>query len=143
MSLTFATTDLMMLSVALFLGLRTVPHDAASAGLVDLGGIGFWQLPLVREAGGVPIGRRLEGLPPGSRAMHVHAVRACSGRDLESAGARFYSYNPSHGVQNKNGPDAGDFPQIAVRADGGCAIDRVGGSVAAFEVTTGPIRDHD
>ena len=70
--------------------------------------------------GGVVIRVELQGLPPGYKAMHIHAVGTCEDHDHGFVASKAH-LNPGgkkHGVMNPEGPDAGDLPNIYVHADG-------------------------
>lgn len=58
-----------------------------------------------------------QGLPPGAKAVHVHAVGRCEGR-FDSAGDHFNPRGRQHGALNPAGPHAGDLPNITIGADG-------------------------
>lgn len=61
----------------------------------------------------------VQGLPPGAKGVHVHAVGTCEGPDFTSAGGHFNPDGRQHGALNHpRGPHAGDLPNITVGADG-------------------------
>lgn len=67
---------------------------------------------------GVKISLKVEGLEPGKHGVHLHETAKCEGPDFESAGAHFNPDNAEHGVENENGPHAGDLPNVEVAEDG-------------------------
>jgi Cu-Zn family superoxide dismutase len=60
----------------------------------------------------------VQGLPPGAKAVHVHAVGRCEGPGFNSAGDHFNPMNRQHGALNPVGPHAGDLPNLTVGNDG-------------------------
>ena len=67
--------------------------------------------------GGVTVAYDFKGLPPGEHALHIHAVAKCE-PPFASAGPHFNPQNKKHGLENAEGPHAGDMPNFKVAADG-------------------------
>ena len=72
--------------------------------------------------GSVRLQVQVRGLPAGQHGIHFHQFGACA----PTFGAAGEHYNPMgkmHGLENPNGPHAGDLPNLTVNADGTGALD--------------------
>ena len=68
--------------------------------------------------GGVKIQVKVTGLTPGKHGIHLHAVGKCDPPDFKSAGAHFNPGEKHHGLQNPEGPHAGDLPNLSIGNNG-------------------------
>jgi len=67
---------------------------------------------------GVKITVKVENLPPGLHALHIHEKGRCAPPDFKTAGGHFNPFGKQHGLKNPQGPHAGDLPDIQVGPDG-------------------------
>lgn len=93
-------------------------QETAHAEFKNAGGksVGTARLRSTKE--GVAISMRVNDLPPGLHAVHIHATGKCEGPAFASAGGHFNPDNMKHGLKNPDGPHAGDLPDLYVNKDG-------------------------
>jgi Cu-Zn family superoxide dismutase len=70
------------------------------------------------KAGGVSIKVNFKNLPEGQHALHFHMTAKCEGPAFTSAGGHFNPEGKKHGLENPDGPHAGDMPNFTVTAKG-------------------------
>lgn len=67
---------------------------------------------------GVEISTHVRNLPPSLHGYHIHEYGLCETPTFETAGGHFNPDGKAHGFNNKNGPHAGDLPNLEVEEDG-------------------------
>ncbi len=92
--------------------------EHASAVLRDGDGQALGVARLTEDATGqVHVNVHVKDLSPGLHGIHFHAIGSCL-PPFTSAGAHFNPSGGEHGLENPNGPHAGDLPNLEVNAAG-------------------------
>ncbi|MEO6526242.1 MAG: superoxide dismutase family protein [Gemmatimonadaceae bacterium] len=91
----------------------------ASATLFDATGRQVGVVALTDAGSGVAILGTFQSLPAGQHGIHFHAVGRCDAAGaFASAGAHVNPASRKHGLENSEGPHAGDLPNFEVGATG-------------------------
>jgi superoxide dismutase, Cu-Zn family len=101
-------------------------HAAGEA----IGNLTMTQLP----DGTVMVSAEVKGMPPGDHGFHIHAVGSCA-PNFDAAGPHYNPQSKQHGLENPDGPHAGDLPSITVRPDGGGTLSA---KTTLVTITPGP-----
>jgi superoxide dismutase, Cu-Zn family len=94
------------------------PQGGAPMALINsagqtIGTVRAWQTP-----GGISFRINASGLPHGVHGIHVHPIGRCDPPDFASAGTHWNPTGRQHGLNNPQGPHAGDMPNVTVAANG-------------------------
>jgi len=92
--------------------------EKAKATLVNSQGQKVGEAKLEETAHGVKITLKVENLPPGVHAFHIHEKGDCNHPDFMTSGGHFNPEGKKHGLKNPEGPHAGDLPNLVVGEDG-------------------------
>ena len=114
--LTLGTT---MVLTVVFVGVARAQDQGAMAQLQDASGNSIGTARFTENpGGGVNITLQAQGLEPGEHGIHIHEKGDCSSSDFKSAGEHLNPTNAKHGLENPEGPHAGDLPDLTVNQDG-------------------------
>jgi Cu-Zn family superoxide dismutase len=96
------------------------------APIIDTKGAEVGMLTLTQDGDSVRLAVRVRGLSGGLHGIHFHENSRCDTPDFASAGGHFNPEGRHHGLENPQGPHAGDLPNL-----------RVTGGMADTTLTTG------
>lgn len=139
-----------ILGILLLGTVLTAPAGAAAGGrhasatFLDVSGNTVGWARLVEDATGVVhVNVHVDGLAPGRHGIHIHGVGACT-PTFGAAGGHYNPLGDQHGLDNPDGPHAGDLPNLAVNPQGvghlDATTDRVtisAGPATLFDTTSG------
>jgi Cu-Zn family superoxide dismutase len=94
------------------------PRHAQGA-FIDASGSEIGFVHLTQDGRGiVHVNVQVEGLSTGLHGIHLHAVGSCVAPSFASAGGHYNPLGHEHGLENPNGPHAGDLPNLVVDETG-------------------------
>ncbi len=119
------TLALAVVGLAMGSGAIWAVGERAAAPLRNAEGHVLGMAIFTQEPHGVRISVTVKGLSPGEHGIHIHAVGKCEPPDFLSAGPHFNPTNKKHGLNNPEGPHAGDLPNLVVGEDGSAVYEHI------------------
>jgi Cu-Zn family superoxide dismutase len=96
--------------------------EQASAAMMDANGESVGSVTLRATQQGTLLHAKLENLPAGAHAFHIHTVGVCE-PPFTSSGGHFNPDGKKHGFDSADGMHAGDMPNIHVPESGALEIE--------------------
>lgn len=116
----------------------------AMATFMNAEGTEIGAVTLTQGDGTVAITGNLEGVTPGDHGMHFHETGNCDGSTgFESAGGHFNPADHQHGLENPDGPHAGDLPNVTAIDDGTVPVELTTDLISLAEGEDGYVFDDD
>ncbi len=86
---------------------------------IDASGAVIGWVHLTQDGRGiVHVNVQVDGLSSGLHGIHLHAVGSCVAPTFASAAGHYNPLSHEHGLENANGPHAGDLPNLVADASG-------------------------
>ena len=115
----FVSAAVAGLAFAPLLGCAAVePEGGPPSPLINSSGQTIGSVRAWQTTGGVSFRVYATGLPHGVHGIHVHPIGRCDPPDFSTAGTHWNPTGKQHGLNNPNGPHAGDMPNVTVAANG-------------------------
>jgi Cu-Zn family superoxide dismutase len=93
------------------------PGPSVTTVLKDRQGRSVGRVIVTETPHGLLVRGGVEGLPPGTHAIHFHETGKCEA-PFTTAGAHLNPSHKAHGMLSPAGPHAGDLPNLVVPASG-------------------------
>ena len=123
-------------------GVETARVAVRRVTFIDTTGEEIGTATLMQTANGVLVQADLNMLPPGEHGFHFHETGACEWPSFESAGSHLAGKHGAHGFLMKQGPHAGDMPNVYVPGNGVLKVEEFNPNVSLWNGPS-PLLDRD
>lgn len=132
------------LTLALILPAIAQDQASATATFMNADGTEIGVVTLTQGESGVSLSGELSGVEPGEHGFHFHQTGDCdASANFESAGSHFNPTDHQHGLENPEGPHAGDLPNVTADAAGNVTLDLSTDTVSLEEGDPAYVFDED
>jgi Cu-Zn family superoxide dismutase len=117
----FAAGPALVILLATTVAAGPTSPNRAGGTFVDVSGADIGWVKLTQDRGGiVHVNVKVDGLTAGLHGIHIHAVGSCASAAaaFDGAGGHYNPLGHEHGLENTNGPHAGDLPNLVVDLEG-------------------------
>jgi Cu-Zn family superoxide dismutase len=126
----------------------TMPAWAQDAGatakFISADGNELGEITLTQAEGGVVVKGTVTSITPGEHGIHFHETGDCDAASaFETAGGHFNPTSHQHGLDNPEGPHAGDLPNVTADGQGNVALDFTTDTISLTEGDDGYVFDDD
>lgn len=135
---------LLTLSLASLMLATPALAQQATGTFLNLDGSEAGTVTLTQAEGGVTLSGEAMGLSEGDHGIHFHTTGTCdAAAKFETAGDHFNPTDHQHGLENAEGPHAGDLPNISAAADGSAQFELTSQTISLVESEDGYVFDED
>jgi superoxide dismutase, Cu-Zn family len=99
-------------------GTQQAGAEQITVNLINADGGSAGNATLTQRDDGVEIAIHVMGIEPGLHGFHVHETGQCEPPAFTSAGGHFAPEGRQHGLENPEGPHAGDLPNLRAAENG-------------------------
>jgi Cu-Zn family superoxide dismutase len=132
------------LTLALILPAVGQDQAGATATFINAEGAEVGAVTLTQGESGVTLDGELTGITPGEHGFHFHQTGDCDATtQFESAGAHFNPTDHQHGLENPEGPHAGDLPNVTATEAGIVDVELTSDSISLTEGDPAYVFDDD
>ena len=130
---------------ALFLGSFALPASGQSttSNIINQKNETIGELKVTKAPEGVLLNLKVSDLPAGTHGLHIHKVGDCGDvGEFKNSEGHVAPETGTHGLLNKEGPHAGDLPNLIIAEDGRAEVELFS-KLLAYDSGESAILDED